>query len=46
MTSIIDISLKLKTITYEIPIVTNIVLIRFTCFVNINSFRNVNSVII
>ena len=44
MASIADIWLKLKTITSEIPIATNITLFSFACFIKINSFRNVISI--
>ena len=44
MTSIADIWLKLETKIYEIPIVTNITLFLCTCFINIISFKYVNSI--
>ena len=34
----------IKTIVLEITIVTNISLFCCTCFINFNSFRNVNSI--
>ena len=44
MASIADISLKYKNFILEIPIVRNITHFQFTCFINISSFRNVNSI--
>ena len=46
MAPITDICLKLKTIISQIPIVVSIILFWSACFININSFINVNSIII